>query len=586
MVFCLNGQDLNKNILADQYYANEEFDKALELYKKLYKKNKNLELYTQIIRTKIAIEEYDAAIKTTKSHFRGSNNPLYLIDQAILFDFLKNTKQKNKFFNLIIEKLSNYSEATLRMYATRLNNFGKREMALMLLEKACSSSFSNLSFFEERLNLYIELNKVNSFIDLNLNKLIQDQSQKATIEQNFQLYLKESHLKTLKVKILHYLQRHPSNVAMAKLYIWYSIYIGDYKEALRQLKSIDKREKSSGRQLLEFGNKMKQEQNNIIAKMAFNEVINIGHRYYTLKAQKAIINMDISGLDSLSQKLRLSYSENIITRLDNYAKAVNKTEETQWSNLEKAKLLAFKLYEYDKAKELLNNTISDKQNNITADCKLLIGDIALFTGDPWEAILLYSQVESIFKGTSKGDEAKYKVAKASYYIGDFEWAQIQLNVLKGSSSKLISNDALELSGFILSNYALDSVTTPLEWFAKAQLSFYQEKINQGKSYLDSIKSFYADHPLMDDVFFQEAKLARKNKSFNTEIILLEKIIKEYSMDLLADKAIFRLAYLSESVLKNKEKAIDLYEKIILEYADSLLIAESRKHYNRLKKEIL
>ena len=374
---------------------------------------------------------------------------------------------------------------------------------------------------------------------------------------------------------------------MAKLYIWYSIYIGDYKEALRQLKSIDKREKSSGRQLLEFGNKMKQEQNNIIAKMAFNEVINIGHRYYTLKAQKAIINMDISGLDSLSQELRLSYSENIITRLDNYAKAVNKTEETQWSNLEKAKLLAFKLYEYDKAKELLNNTISDKQNNITADCKLLIGDIALFTGDPWEAILLYSQVESIFNGTSKGDEAKYKVAKASYYIGDFEWAQIQLNVLKGSSSKLISNDALELSGFILSNYALDSVTTPLEWFAKAQLSFYQEKINQGKSYLDSIKSFYADHPLMDDVFFQEAKLARKNKSFNTEIILLEKNENQRnSMDLLADKAIFRLAYLSESVLKNKEKAIDLYEKIILEYADSLLIAESRKHYNRLKKEIL
>ena len=81
--------------------------------------------------------------------------------------------------------------------------------------------------------------------------------------------------------------------------------------------------------------------------------------------------------------------------------------------------MAFKLYEYDKAKELLNNTISDKQNNITADCKLLIGDIALFTGDPWEAILLYSQVESIFNGTSKGDEAKYKVAKASYYIGDF-----------------------------------------------------------------------------------------------------------------------------------------------------------------------
>ena len=46
MVFCLNGQDLNKNILADQYYANEEFDKALELYKKLYKKKKPRALHS------------------------------------------------------------------------------------------------------------------------------------------------------------------------------------------------------------------------------------------------------------------------------------------------------------------------------------------------------------------------------------------------------------------------------------------------------------------------------------------------------------------------------------------------------------
>ena len=70
LALSLNGQDLNKKIIADQYYANEEFDKALELYRKLYKKDKTLELYTQIIRTKVAIKEYDAALKTSKSHFR------------------------------------------------------------------------------------------------------------------------------------------------------------------------------------------------------------------------------------------------------------------------------------------------------------------------------------------------------------------------------------------------------------------------------------------------------------------------------------------------------------------------------------
>ena len=41
-------------------------------------------------------------------------------------------------------------------------------------------------------------------------------------------------------------------------------------------------------------------------------------------------------------------------------------------------------------------------------------------------------------------------------MGDFEWAQAQFSILKASTSKLIANDALDLSVFIMDNLGLDT----------------------------------------------------------------------------------------------------------------------------------
>jgi hypothetical protein len=63
----------------------------------------------------------------------------------------------------------------------------------------------------------------------------------------------------------------------------------------------------------------------------------------------------------------------------------------------------------------------------------------------WDASLLYSQVEKEFKYEAIGHEAKFKNAKLSFYAGDFKWAKTQCDVLKGATTKLIANDALDLS---------------------------------------------------------------------------------------------------------------------------------------------
>ena len=90
-------------------------------------------------------------------------------------------------------------------------------------------------------------------------------------------------------------------------------------------------------------------------------------------------------------------------------------------------------------------------------------------------MIYYSQVEKKFKENPIGHQAKLKIAKVYYYNGDFKVAQAQLDVLKRSTSKLISNDAIDLSLLITDNLSLDTTDIVMRMYAKAEMLVYQRK---------------------------------------------------------------------------------------------------------------
>ena len=63
---------------------------------------------------------------------------------------------------------------------------------------------------------------------------------------------------------------------------------------------------------------------------------------------------------------------------------------------------------------------------------------------------------------------------------------------------------------------------------------------------------------------------------------MNNIISTYSYDILADKSIFRLAELNQYQFKNIEKAMELYQIILLDYKDSLYATEARKRFRGLR----
>ena len=64
-----------------------------------------------------------------------------------------------------------------------------------------------------------------------------------------------------------------------------------------------------------------------------------------------------------------------------------------------------------------------------AKVKLLLADILVLQERFNEALIFYSQIQLSLKNSTISQEARFKVAKTSYYKGDFKWAESQLKIL-------------------------------------------------------------------------------------------------------------------------------------------------------------
>jgi tetratricopeptide (TPR) repeat protein len=233
---------------------------------------------------------------------------------------------------------------------------------------------------------------------------------------------------------------------------------------------------------------------------------------------------------------------------------------------------------------LVNTPQLDKA--FRGNAKLDLGDYYVMQGDVYEPVLLYTQVEKDFKDQPLAELARFKNAKLSYFKGDFEWAQAQLTILKSATSELVANDALELSVFIQDNLGLDTTAYPMELYAKADLLYYQNKLAEAVTTLDSVIDILPNHALADDILFFKARIAKANKQDSLAANYLEKIIALFKEDLKADDATFMLAELYETTLNDKAKAQQLYEDIIVKFKDSIFATEARKRYRKLRGDAL
>ena len=88
--------------------------------------------------------------------------------------------------------------------------------------------------------------------------------------------------------------------------------------------------------------------------------------------------------------------------------------------------------------------------------------------------------------------------------------------------------------------------------------------------------------LVDDALYQKALILIKQKNYLEAEKLLKRVVEDYGDQLLADDALFQLAELYEYYLKDINRSMEYYQKILKEHSDSLYVVQSRARYRALR----
>ncbi|MDP2335046.1 MAG: tetratricopeptide repeat protein [Bacteroidota bacterium] len=581
-------QDLqNKSVLASQYFQNKEFGKAAELYEQLYSTTKSEGYFNIYFDCLLAIPDYEKAEKEIRKGLRGNSADSYWYVQ---WGFLKKAQgqvnESVKMYEKAITSLSNNPSE----YPNLANQFINRrefEYAEKVYIKGRATQNPDL-FNYELARIYYYMRNYDQMMNEYLEWVKQKESNLEIVKSNLQSILSldndQEISKQMKSYILKRIQLEPGQIIYNRLLIWLFIQDKNFVAAIRQAIALDKRTGEEESNVLGLANVAATNKNYDEASKAYDYLIG--------KGKKAVIYNLAS-----QQRMQMQYDRFIDEGIQDIIRAIELknqfsqifavlgfSPETSGLLIEYAHLLAFYLNEPTEAIKVLTDALVMPGINMQqiSFLKAELSDVYVYSGDLWEAVIMYSQVIESNKSNTLADDMKFKKAKLGYYMGNFQWAKAQLDALRASTSKLIANDAMDLALFISENLETDSTAIPLRIFARADLQLFRNNFPEALSALDSLSKSYPDNSLNDDVSFRKAGIFQKQGNYAEAAVLLESIVKNHSWEMLADDALFQLAGIYENKLNRKIEAMELYKKMLTDYPGSVYVVDSRTEYRKLE----
>ena len=580
--------DAQKARLCNEYFNNGEFKKAAECFKDLHEKDKVQDYYyDRYLISLTELEQFTDADKMIRKAIKAAPDKVErYVDLGNILEKLNKSADAKEQYEKAIKQLAP-NQVQVSALATAFSDAKKFDYALQTYEKGEKIIKEKYLFAYEIAGIYRDKGDAVKMTEQYLNALEFMPNRLTNIQAFLQRFLPEmtGSYDELKKQLYARMQKDPSITLYSELLIWVYILENDFESALTQAKAMDKRLDENGTRIFKLAQMATNEKQYDAAILCFEYVIKEKGKsclYYIDSKQLLLAtkrNLLTAGFNYSKEEIQLLEKE-----YESFLEEFGKARKTAGIMQELAELQAFYLNNLSKSIKLMEELIAIPMldRNQLSEAKIKLGDFFLMKGEIWEASLLYSQVDKEMKDAPLGEMARYKNAKLSYYKGDFEWAQDQLDVLKGSTSELISNDAIDVSVFIMEHFNLDTSATSMRFFAEADLLIFQNRFDEAFEKMDSLLLKFPTHGLGDDVYYAKAKIFIKKRQFDKALELLGKIPVEYKDGILTDNALFKMAEIQETELKNKAKAMELYEKILMDFSGSTFTVEARKRFRKLR----
>lgn len=572
--------------LADQYFADKEYDAALELYEKLYKKEAKNLYVTRIVDCYDAAGKFeDAIVFMDKAIKKQPDAILYPVMKAGILDKMGDITAADALYKDIIEKKlkseGDFMQVSVFLFTE--GNLDKAETAYLEGRK----KLKNPSLFAA------ELGTIYDF---------QGYAGKATSEYLTQYYTHRETFENMSLAILNMagkskssdaeiekvllaeVDKNAGDMGVRRILFEYYVLVKNFEEAFIQVKSMDKFFKEDGNRLFMFAETMRNNKRYDLSNKAYDYII--ANKPMSPYFQRAYIEKATNGELRAFEQVPpdMNAIKETVNTYGDLIKQFGRNAAYFSAMYRKANLQVFYLNELEEPlaelKEVAN--IMGLQRDDWAKTKLLIADILLIQKDYSNAKLIYTEVSEAFKDRQVGAMAKFRLAQMAYYKGDFEMAAGFLSVIKDNTANDISNDAIQLNLRIIDNTGLDTTTEALSMYANAELLVYQHNYDQAMMILDSLAYKFPTHSLMDEIFWTKANIYLKQNDIPKTLEYLDRILAANQKDIYADDALYLKARLQDYTLKNPELALKLYLEFLSSFPGSLYSVEVRKRIRELR----
>lgn len=565
--------------LAANYFEKGDFEKALVAYEELLSKQQGNSIYFQrTVESYQQLSQYEKAGTLIQQRLDKYKQPQLFVELGYNFQLQKDEKNATKNYDKAVEKIN---ENPSNVYAIA-SNFEKKSLldyALKSYELALTLE-PKFNFRQQIAVLYGQQGKV----DLMIEKLLEDGEQNPQSTIYIQNYLSrfmmeegdESFAETLRKALVLKTQKS-QDLYWNQFLSWFFVQQKEYGKAFIQEKAIYKRNPES-----------------------FSNIVSLAELAIEANQDEDAVNIINFVLEN-TQDLDLQIFSNAFLLRNRIEKSTSKDYPAIKTDLElalkkfgvspftislqelQAEFFAFQLNDPESGKAVLKNALNFQLDEYQkAELKMQLADILVLQEQFNQALIYYSQIEEDLKNNEIGHEASLKVAKTSYFQGDFQWAQSQFKILKSASTQLIANDAMEYFLLINDNTVADSAQVALKKFARGDYLMYQNKSDLALGQFATILKEHKGDEIESVTLLRMGKINEKSGNYPEALRFYKEIIDLHSDGIYVDEALFFSAEIYYEQLKQPDLAKPLYEKMIFDHQDSIHFIEARRKFREIR----
>lgn len=592
----------NRSRLSFDYFQAGEYEKAAPIFQQLYEESQVRTFLDYYVRSLIALKDYDTAVTTLRKAIRQTKDQTLNVLLGFVFEQSGNLRRSEEAYGEPFKHFPTTSRGIINLANSYLT-YGKYEQAEAIYALGRKMIPDPDEFRMELAGVYFAQRRypemLEEYFALLLNQPQFLPTVLAYIDNALTRDIDGNLLQIVKDKTITSIQELPGIQVYYEILVWVLEVEKAYGEAMLQSIAIDRRGGKYDSRILSLARTAAEGGDLESALEGYHYLVKkgipqpeTGPTNRNIPSPRIYQTARVEMLLTTSLKLGKTTDtkpddwKNLVDSMKNVAEEfANEFNLLQNLIPETAKILAYNLSDFDHALKTLDKALENKNTPPPIRSRFLMekGDLLLASGDPWEATFVFSMVDMENPDNPTGSEAKLRKAQIAWFTGNYSWALTQLDILKGSTSRPIANDAMELAVLIRDNLSeTDSLKSILRSMAAADYLIFRNEPDQAMVIIDSLISQYPDDPVTDDCLYKKARIFLENNREDLALPVLTRIAEEYRHEFWGHKAIYELGCLFQDKLQDPAKALEYFEILIKEFPHSFHFVDARNRMRTLR----